>query len=225
MHSNSDHPRSFSDRIKIVAERVGGFTELARRTSLSTSVLHKYVSDASDPSRKRLIAIAEAGGVSLEWLATGRGSPDAATPTSVEPAQFAEIPRYDVELSAGHGAFAERAQLLDHIPFTPEFLRRKLGRGSADGLVILEARGDSMEPTISDGDLVLVDTRQIKPADGLYAFALGDTVHIKRLRVFGGVEVLSDNADIYPPRRLDPAELEQLHVIGRVRWIGRVVGH
>lgn len=35
--------------------------------------MHGYIKGESDPSRKNLIAMAEATNVSLEWLATGKG--------------------------------------------------------------------------------------------------------------------------------------------------------
>ena len=46
---------------------------LARETGISEGVLRKYLSNDSDPSRTRLIALAKAADVSLEWLATGLG--------------------------------------------------------------------------------------------------------------------------------------------------------
>ncbi|SDG55386.1 Peptidase S24-like [Thalassobaculum litoreum DSM 18839] len=133
------------------------------------------------------------------------------------------IPRYDAALAAGAGSFNERARLLDHIPFTRNFITHKLGRNSADGLVILEARGDSMEPTIGDGDLVLLDQHRREPRDGIVAFALGDTAFIKRLRfTFDGVDLISDNRDLYEPEHLSRQRAEELVIIGRVRWVGRM---
>jgi phage repressor protein C with HTH and peptisase S24 domain len=139
-------------------------------------------------------------------------------------AGYVGIPRYNAFLAAGHGSLNERAKLIDYIPFTRAFLVNKIGRSSPDGLVVLEARGDSMEPTIGDGDLVLIDQSMREPRDGLCAFVMGDTAHIKRLRFsVGGVDVISDNRELYPPERLSPEEGEGLSIIGRIRWIGRVV--
>ncbi|MEQ8605146.1 MAG: S24 family peptidase [Marivibrio sp.] len=135
------------------------------------------------------------------------------------------VPRYDLALAAGHGSFIDRAELLDHIPFTQAFLRRKLGRSSTDGLVMLDARGDSMEPTIGDGDLVMIDTRERDLQGGLMAFVLHDVAYIKRLRplMAGGLEIVSDNAELYPAERLGQQDLADLQVIGRVRWVGKVL--
>lgn len=63
----------FQERMNILAERVGGFAILARKSGLSRRVLDKYRNGESDPSRLRLVALAAAAGVSVEWLATGTG--------------------------------------------------------------------------------------------------------------------------------------------------------
>ena len=90
---------------------------------------------------------------------------------------------------------------------------------------MLDARGDSMEPTISDGDLVMVDTRQTDLQGGLMAFVLDDAAYIKRLRPLmgDGLEIISDNKEIYPPERIDRNRLGEMQIIGRIRWIGRVI--
>ena len=62
----------FKDRMYIAAKLAGNATELARRSGISRRAIGTYLSGASDPTRERLIAIAKASGVSVEWLATGK---------------------------------------------------------------------------------------------------------------------------------------------------------
>ncbi len=135
------------------------------------------------------------------------------------------IPRYDAHLSAGDGHLNDhKATLLDYIPFTREFLQKKLNRSSIDDLSILEATGDSMLPTISDGDLVLIDESDKTEIDGIFAYVQGDFARIKRLRFMmgGKIEIVSDN-EIYSSETLSRSDLEQFHIIGRVRWVGHTV--
>ena len=55
-----------------------------------------------------------------------------------------------------------------------------------------------MEPTIGDGDLVIVDQTQRDRDDGIIAFILDDTAYIKRMRrFFDGIEIISDNKELY----------------------------
>jgi phage repressor protein C with HTH and peptisase S24 domain len=76
--------------------------------------------------------------------------------------------------------------------------------------------GNSMEPTISDGDVILIDRSQIdvRFGDLYWAISYGQIGMIKRLRPMpdGGVKILSDNPAVTPETAYDG----ELHVFGRV---------
>lgn len=76
--------------------------------------------------------------------------------------------------------------------------------------------GDSMEPTIRSGELILIDRSQDTPrfGDGIWAVAFGEIGMVKRLRPLpdGSVEIHSDNPIVRPALASDG----ELHVIGRV---------
>ncbi|MAZ04570.1 MAG: hypothetical protein CMN56_15660 [Sneathiella sp.] len=162
-------------------------------------------------------------GISIDWLLSGRGSilkNTAATETTT----ITYIPRVDARLAAGQGALNDRLQIREYIPFAQTYLQQKLGRGTVEGLAVLEVSGDSMEPTISDGSLVLVDQMDQDVSGSIMAFVYEDFAYIKRLqKYFGGIDVVSDNKDLYPPHQIRDADLDQLVIIGRVRWIGKVL--
>lgn len=89
-------------------------------------------------------------------------------------------------------------------------------------LTIARGRGDSMQPTVQDGDMVMIDRaqRSIREQDAIWALTVGDIAMIKRIRVRGEiVHILSDN-DRVPP---DQAHHEEVNVVGRVIFIGRKV--
>jgi len=67
---------AFGERVSVAIDRVGGSTKMAEIAEVSTSVLSKWRRGESDPSRSRLVKMANAAGVSVEWLATGKGAPD-----------------------------------------------------------------------------------------------------------------------------------------------------
>jgi phage repressor protein C with HTH and peptisase S24 domain len=83
-----------------------------------------------------------------------------------------------------------------------------------------------MEPTIKDGALVLVDTRQeIPKADGIYILQSDGHLQAKRIQIDfinAGVTILSDNPS-YSPVPLDKDQMERLYIIGRVIWAGQEV--
>ena len=63
----------FSGRVETLISRAGGIGPLADASGLSRSVIEKYRHGQSDPSRVRLLALAAAARVSLNWLAAGEG--------------------------------------------------------------------------------------------------------------------------------------------------------
>ena len=222
--------RELSTRIREVEKRFKNRSEAAKAAGVAKSSFQRWVEGRADPSFEGLSKLANEAGVSLDWLAHGKATGAAPingadrNDTEASQRSFVGVPRYDIRLSAGSGTFVDRAVVLDQIPFTARFLRRKLGRGSTDGLAIVEAAGDSMEPTISDGDLVMVDTRDRSPGDGLYALVFDDSLLIKRLhRLLDGFEIGSDNHELYRPITVPRDRLNEVQVVGRVRWIGRVV--
>lgn len=64
-------------RISEIASRVGSKKALARKAHISESHLYRYISGKSEPTASKLVALADAGKVSISWLATGEGNKDA----------------------------------------------------------------------------------------------------------------------------------------------------
>ena len=144
------------------------------------------------------------------------------------PAEAAEqlgsvlIPQLEIGYSMGGGSVFEDYQQTALVPFPREWLRPMI-RGRFDDLFVSRGQGDSMMPTLLDGDLVIVDTaqKQITQQDRIWCLSYGDLGMIKRCRVLpdGAVQVNSDNPAVSPITAHDG----ELHVIGRVIWIGRRV--
>jgi len=63
----------FTDRIKYIIDLVGSAEKLANISGMSSRVIGQYLSGKTDPTRKKIIALAEAAGVSVQWLSTGEG--------------------------------------------------------------------------------------------------------------------------------------------------------
>lgn len=91
---------------------------------------------------------------------------------------------------------------------------------SVNNLILLPVRGPSMEKTIMDGDVVLVDRgRKEIIRDLIYAVRIEETLAIKRLQKLpdGRIRLISDNKD-FPPEDFPPGEIS---IAGRVIWLGR----
>ena len=136
---------------------------------------------------------------------------------SAVPSNLVLIKRYDVRASAGTGAVVDQEELIGMVAFDEMFLRRQVGVRS-DALVTVEATGDSMEPTIRDGDILLVDTSENDIRDGrIYVINVHGLLSVKRIRVNmdGSLAVCSDNTR-YDIQTIRPSERDPLRVIGRV---------
>jgi hypothetical protein len=135
------------------------------------------------------------------------------------------VPRLDVGASAGPGAFAGDERVDSHIAFEPAWLKR-VARGAPDQLSIIRVRGDSMAPTLDDGDDILVDRGDgaEKIRDGVYVLRVDDALVVKRLAVNPAAPTLTIRGDnpAYPAwPDCDPAAVE---IVGRVVWVGRRIG-
>ncbi len=84
------------------------------------------------------------------------------------------------------------------------------------------AQGDSMRPTIEDGDSLLVDTSKKQIYDGkIYCIEINKQLQTKRLQIIppGKIKVISDNKEydsFYIEKDFD------CNIIGEVRWWGRL---
>lgn len=63
-------------RILEAVSMVGGKKELSRKANISASQLYRIISEDSQARIETIVSIAQAAGVSVEWLATGQGEKD-----------------------------------------------------------------------------------------------------------------------------------------------------
>lgn len=87
-------------------------------------------------------------------------------------------------------------------------------------LMMARGRGDSMQPTLQDDDIVLIDRSitHVREQDAIWALTIGDIAMIKRLRFRGDrVLILSDNERV----PVDEAHFEEVNIVGRVIFVGR----
>lgn len=134
------------------------------------------------------------------------------------------IPQYQVRASAGPGALPDSEAPTASIAFQAGFIR-DLSASPADSLAVLTVEGDSMFPTLANGDQILVDTAdRLATRDGIYVLRVEDALMVKRLSLNPATRRLtirSDN-DAYPTwPDCDPTAV---HIIGRVVWVGRKLG-
>lgn len=135
--------------------------------------------------------------------------------------RYVEVPRYDVAAAAGGGCLIQDEAVVDYLAFQRGWVINAMGL-DPDHLALIDIDGDSMDGTINDGDLVLIDCRPGRGfTNGIYVIQFMNRLLCKRLhfKLTGELDVISDN-DAYPVETLKPEEMERLTVVGRVVWTG-----
>lgn len=132
-----------------------------------------------------------------------------------------EIPRFKMQLSAGDGLEIFEQNPEDYIPFTRDFFRKNLPSVNSFECFIVDVEGDSMNPTLPGGSIVMVDRGSTLINGSVMAFRKDNSAFIKRLSMTDkGVEVRSDN-----PLLSDSTQLlhglgeDDFQVYGRVCWV------
>lgn len=130
------------------------------------------------------------------------------------------IPKVQARLSAGTGSLEVDADVEGFFAFRSSWIRKK---GCPSKMVLMTVSGDSMSPTIENGDMVLIN-QGLKDviAGGIYAVGVDESILVKRLdKKPGKIVLISDNREAYAPMELNLADetvQDSLRIIGRVLW-------
>ncbi len=201
---------------RLIEERREDYAGLSRLIGRNAAYIQQYVKRGTP---KRLAEedrqlLARYFGVPESML----GAP--AAPSAANDAPVV-VPQYDLGASAGPGALAEDDRPRSHLAFDSKWLRRLAS--DPKQLSMIRVEGDSMLPTLSNGDEILVDrgddARRLR--DGIYVLRMEGALMVKRLALNPAARRLAVRSDnpAYPSfDDCDPADVD---VVGRVVWVGR----
>lgn len=184
----------------------------------SASRVGNYERDLREPNLADLRRMASVLGVSLMELI--EGDPVMGKPPAVY--DYEVIDQYTATGSTGNGHHNEHVEINGGLAFKRAWLTRM--NLKPDSLYVIYACGMSMEPTILDGDVVLMDESQTEPRSGkIYVLRRPDgEISIKRLiqTMTGKWIIRSDNDDKrqYPDEEVSSDQVGELQVIGRIVW-------
>ena len=203
---------------RLIEEQRADYAGLSRLIGRNTAYIQQYIKRGTprrlDERDRRVLA--RYFGVADETL----GGPSAAYAQS----GHVRVARLDVGASAGAGALGADERSQGHVAFDPRWLRRLSGDPSLLSLIRVE--GDSMVPTLADGDEILVDRGDgpDRLRDGVYVLRIEDALVVKRVAPNPAgrtISVRSDN-DAYPG--WPDCDADRLEIVGRVVWVGRRIG-
>lgn len=188
--------------------------DLASRIGASIDYVEE-IENGARAAKPALLSALERLGLDPDWLMTG--AYPAAT-VDIGGAAFAQIRMLDAQLSAGPGVTASD-EVIGNLAFRADWLRREgISPGAAS---LVRVAGESMEPTLLDGALVLVNHSQKDPVrKGVFALRIGEDVMVKRLHLQSGALLIQSDNPAYEGRVLIGDDIAQVEVIGRVAWQG-----
>lgn len=193
--------------------------DLIRGTGAGRATVSGWVNGTNNPSAKHLNNLAKTLKTTTSWLLTGIADMgqnlqsvevwDDNTPLDDDEV---EIPFFkDFSFACGSGSISEAiANETRKLRMSKATLRNLTI--AKDNAVAATASGDSMSPTIKDGDTIHIDLGRKNIKDGkIFAVCIGGLFYCKRLYnlPFGGVRIVSDNSDEFPEIQLTAEQIKE----------------
>lgn len=132
-------------------------------------------------------------------------------------ANTVELEYIHIQPSCGTGTV-----LLDDAEVTPVKIGREIikdiWKSTPESLKLFKASGDSMENTIEDGNILLVDTSKTDfNSGGVFVLTINNEWFVKRLckRLTGDLDVISDNPK-YRTETFSQEDFVEIVVVGKV---------
>jgi len=238
MHIEKISP--YAQRLKYVRRRLAdqrGVGKISQATFAKIVEVHVSAISHVEAGNTRLQpdlarAIEEKTGFRQAWLLTGEGPETFEQPveevrpltTPRERSYTVNLPAGEVSfffvnkvkplLSSGSGDLVYEEESEDFYSFRSDWWLQK---GVVSAMRLAQVSGDSMLPTLTDGDFVVFDTSKRDPLDGkIMVIGIDNHLYIKRVRVSPeGIFLVSDNKSVYEPWRITP---ETTRFLGQVIW-------
>lgn len=132
---------------------------------------------------------------------------------------FTVVEHINISPSCGHGTSVYHDVEVTPIKLGNDLIKNIFKISTPKSLKTFQASGDSMSPSIEDGDILLVDTeRKDFHNGGIFLITINEDWFIKRLRqkINGDLEIISDNKEKYPTETIKMNDEVALDVKGRI---------
>ena len=207
---------TFAERLKSLRREKGWSQQrLADELDLSKSSVNMYERGEREPGFETMEAIADLFNVDMNYL-YGRTDIKIADPIVLAPKKPTILPGFEPmpkmkkipligSIACGEPITAE--QNIEKMVDVPENIRCDFS---------LTCHGDSMSPTICDGDIVCIRCQPEVEQGEIAAVRIGGEATLKHFHRQGdAVMLLADNAAVCPPMIFTGPQLEELHIEGR----------
>lgn len=219
--------------------------DFAARLGVYWNSYARYEREERDMDAQLVAKICRDFSIDPRWLLLGEGDmrlgdgpfePMGAPPREcLDLEEYRLIPLLESRVVGGPDGEILYEDVADHLPFKRWWIEKLVGRSQdrQQALLLTRVRGDSMMPTINQGEIVLVDTHeserlQIRTNRIYLVMRPGGEASIKRLVHVpdpNGPHILclSDNSTAFEPFTIpiEPTRRLKHYVLGRVRWSGK----
>jgi phage repressor protein C with HTH and peptisase S24 domain len=232
------------DRIAYLIKKKGmKQTVLAKKIGVSSQAVNQWISGSVKKiSGENIVKLAKALQTTPEWIISGSASKgfefgstktiidaervEESPPAPYDPVyslgdEYVFIPRYEAGISAGHGYHnGDYVEISKTHAYRLDWIRKHSLH--PEDLCVIEALGHSMEPRISDGDVLLVNRADKEFQSGkVYVLSFpNEGLRVKRIHRLadGRIKISSDNPDKaqYPDEYYSPEEVAHLNIVGKV---------
>lgn len=227
-------------RINDILKRVGIIINSNANNDIALALKVKPTTTSTWKKRntvalKTLSEFCQKQDIDIFWLLTGKGSPKpsgdeepegaprthSAESTTSEFDDYTFIPQMNDGISAGPGIVSYNLSDI-RVAFRKDWIKRK---GDPKDMSLIKVIGDSMEPTLLEDDLVLVNhgKTKIDSNGGIYALTIGEVTTIKRVQLIlpqnNILKIISDN----PRYDIMTSPVNETVIHGRVIWYGREI--
>ena len=195
---------NFGDRLVKARENLGfNQANFSEKIDLAAQSLARYEKNKVNPSMEFIAKLTDMFNINSNWLLTGKGEMFISNDTTKNSDNYF-IDLLNVRAGAGEGIYNYVIETVDTISLDKSFFRTPINTNKIKGICV---DGDSMEPTLRDGDYVLIDENINFGTNGIYAIQSGGQILIKRLqfKMDGTILIISDN-DKYDKEVFNPKE-------------------
>ena len=186
--------------------------DFAKAIGVTQATISRYISGSALPSFKALKRISEILDIDISMVNQDYVQYDSGGVT--------KLPYYYSEVSAGMG-ISSTDNSSDYLHFDSSWLQNQFLLKNLDNTFCVKVKGDSMEPSISEGDILIAqECRDTSQLQGIYIVNYNDDYLVKKIQFKSKSEIklISSNPD-YDPINID---LLDENIIFRI--IARVVG-
>jgi hypothetical protein len=223
-----DDARAILDRL--IRERGDNYGAVSKLIGRNPAYIQQFVKRGSprklDEADRKLLA--RYFGVEERLLGAPDEQPWQAAPARgrkpVPGGALVIVPRLALGASAGPGSLEEDESMAGAVGFSERWLRT-LG-GKPDMLSMIRVDGESMSPTLNDGDDIMVDRSDgiERLRDGIYVLRMDDVLMVKRIARTPRRDRFAVRSDNPRFPSWDAVDATDIVIVGRVIWTGRRVG-